>query len=439
LLLGPVLNPINSTMIAVALPAIAATLGVEASAAVWLIASLYLTSAVCQPVAGAIADRLGPKSVFLVGLSIVLVGGALPLLSPTFGVALTARILLGIGTSAAYPSALALIRAMEARTGTRPPPWLMAGISLSALVSASVGPVLGGLLIVFGWQAIYVVNVPIALVGLVLGVMWIPADATREQRFRIGELLRAIDAVGIAGFALTITSLLIFLIDFQEGLWLLAALAMVFGVAFVWWELRVDDPFIDFGLLATNTPLLRTYGRVFLTSAATYLFMFSFAPWAQSRYGLSSVESGLAQLPSALAALLAAAVMSRVRNLPIPLALGAGGALIGGVASLFLSDSSPLIVLIVTGIGFGITQGFGMVANQSVLYLQTPPHQIGTAAGLSRTAMYLGAMTSSVVVAVAFPIVPTDAGMHLIGICTVGIAVVMSVLLLTDRRLPRRV
>lgn len=81
-LIGPVLNPINTTMISVALVPISRDLGIPTSRAIWLVAGLYLASAVAQPVMGRFADLLGPRRIYTAGLVGVLVAGVLPLLWP---------------------------------------------------------------------------------------------------------------------------------------------------------------------------------------------------------------------------------------------------------------------------------------------------------------------------------------------------------------------
>ena len=92
LLFGPLLNPINTTMIAVALALISTDLGIGADQAIWLVAALYLASAVGQPTMGKLADRIGPKKVFVSGMVVVMLAGVLPELVPSFGGAVTARV-----------------------------------------------------------------------------------------------------------------------------------------------------------------------------------------------------------------------------------------------------------------------------------------------------------------------------------------------------------
>ncbi len=265
-LIGPVLNPINTTMISVALVPISRDLRLASSVVIWLVAGLYLASAIAQPTMGRIGDIVGPRKVYLTGLVIVLIAGLFPSVVPGFAGVLIARVLIGVGTSTAYPSAMSLIRDQSGRLGVETPPALLSGLSIASQATAAVGPVLGGLLVVtFGWRAIFLVNVPLAALAFVMTVLWVPSDRTRPPpRERTGGVLTAIDPVGIVLFGGTMAALLVFLLDLASDYWWLLVLAGLLGAALSWWELRRPQPFLDLRMLAANLPLARTYLRQFL-------------------------------------------------------------------------------------------------------------------------------------------------------------------------------
>jgi len=110
LFIGSALNPINSSMIAIALVSIASAMHVADGRTAILISSLYLTSAIAQPVAGRLSEEFGPRRVFLVGIVIVLVAGIIGGLARNIPTLVVARVLIGLGTSAGYPSAMLLVR-----------------------------------------------------------------------------------------------------------------------------------------------------------------------------------------------------------------------------------------------------------------------------------------------------------------------------------------
>lgn len=416
-LLGPALNPINTTMISVALTPIATALDVTAATVVWLVAGLYLVSAVAQPAMGKLADSFGPKRVFVGGMILVAVAGVLPTLIPTFAGVLVARLMIGLGTSAAYPSAMTLIRDQSQRTGNDAPQALLSGISISSLVTAAIGPVLGGALITFfSWQAVFLVNIPLALVAAIMGLLWLPADTTRV---RSGEapasVWSAIDPVGIILFTLTITATLLFVLDLSSGLYWLLPIALAAGLAFVWWERKARIPFIDVRMLSQNAPLTRTYARLFLVYVAIYLVVYTASQWVQTDVGLSAQAAGLMQLPAAILAGVASVLVARTTRVRAPLIVAAITPLIGGILIAQLTSTSPIWLILTALAIFGIPQALSSISNQAALYRQAPSDQIGIASGLSRTSVQLGAVLASGLVGIVFGDAPTDAGMHAVG------------------------
>src|SRR5919197_1632166 len=109
---GTLLNPLNSSMIAVALVLIQSHFGVSVATASWLLSGFALAAAVAQPVMGRFADLFGPRRIFCTGLLVVGVTSALAPLAPAFGWLIACRMLQAFGTSAAYPAGLAIIRAV---------------------------------------------------------------------------------------------------------------------------------------------------------------------------------------------------------------------------------------------------------------------------------------------------------------------------------------
>jgi len=109
--LGTLLNPLNSSMIAVALTRIQRDFHVTVGEVTWLISGFFLAAAIGQPLMGRLADLFGPRRVFLTGLGLVFATGLLAPLVPGFAWLVVVRGLQALGTSAAYPAGLALIRA----------------------------------------------------------------------------------------------------------------------------------------------------------------------------------------------------------------------------------------------------------------------------------------------------------------------------------------
>ncbi|RVU27728.1 MFS transporter [Streptomyces antnestii] len=440
LLLGSVLNPLNTTMISTGLVAIGHHFGIGAADTVWLISVLYLASAVAQPVLGKLADALGPRRVFLAGLVVVLASGLVGTLAPTFAWLVVSRLLLGIGTSAAYPAAMAVLRDESRRVGRAVPRPVLARLSFAALGSAAVGPTLGGFLVtVVGWRGIFAVNVPVSVVAFVTTLLWIPADPRRTATDTRGKAPRlALDPLGIGLFSTALTALVFFLLDLTHPMWWLLAPFAALTTALVWWQLRCATPFIDLRMLAGNGPLARTYLRHGLSYLLIYCVMYGYTQWLEEGRGYSSGHTGLLMLPMSVAALVCSLVGARTKGIRAPLTVACLLLTAGAGVLTLVSGDTPLAVLLLAGACFGVPQGLIGTSNQAAVARHAPADGIGSAAGLQRTAQYIGAITASSLIAVAYGQRADDGGLHVMASASVVLGLLLIVLTVSDRALRGR-
>lgn len=426
LILGSLLNPINSSMIAVTLVPIGIAFGAPPSTTLWLVSALYLATAVGQPAVGRLVDRFGARPVYLVGTALVGLAGLLGMVAPTFGVLVAARVLLGFGTCAAYPAAMSLIRREAARTGVDAPAAVLTALSVAAQASSAIGPTLGGLLVgAGGWRTVFAVNVPLAIACLVLGrtrLPHIPPDAgTPVTAARRGSL----DLPGMGLFAAAMTALLLYLMSpGLDDLWLLAVAALL-GWLLGRRELRVPDPFLDLRTLAGNRALLSTYARHTLNYTVSYAVLYGFTQWLEDGRGLGETAAGLVLLPMSLTAIGTATLTGRRPEIRGKLLVGSGSMATACALLLLLGAHVPLWAPIGIGLLFGVPQGLNSLANQNALYHQAPPERIGTASGLLRTFQYLGAMLASALIAGIFSGSADTAGLHTLALVMLGCAVVL--------------
>ncbi|MCF3176414.1 MFS transporter [Streptomyces sioyaensis] len=438
LLLGSLLNPINSTMIATALVAIGQDFHVGAADTAWLVSAMYLASAVGQPSMGRLADRIGPRRVFVAGALTVCAAGVLGTLAPTFALLIVSRVVLGIGTAAAYPAAMAVLRAESRRTGCPTPRRVLGRLSLAALGSAAVGPTLGGLLAATaGWRAVFAVNVPLALLALVGALLWLPADRTDARPAHDGtaSVSASLDPLGIALFAAALTCAMVFLLHLEDPQWLLLAPAGVLAGVLVWWQLRHPAPFIDLRMLARNGALVRTYLRHGLTYLVLYCVLYGFSQWLEQVHGASSFQAGLIMLPMSLAAAVCSLMGARTKGIRAPLTVAAVCLALGSGVFLLLQGAGPLVALLGAGALFGIPQGLSSTGNQAAVYAQAPADGVGAAAGLQRTAQYLGAITASSLIGLLYGQRASDSGLHEIALLGVVLGLLLLTLTLADRGL----
>lgn len=439
LLIGSLLNPLNTTMISTALVAIGHHFDIGAADTAWLISVLYLASAVAQPVLGRLADVLGPRRVFLAGLVVVIASGLVGTVAPSFGWLIVSRLLLGIGTSAAYPAAMAVLRDESARIGRATPRSVLARLSFAALGSAAVGPTLGGLLVmVVGWRGIFAVNVPVAIVAFGAALLWIPADPPRRRAADGSTPRLDLDPLGIGLFTTALTVLVFFLLDLAHPMWWLLAPFAVLSAALVRWQLRRPNPFIDLRMLAGNAALSRTYLRHGVSYLLIYCVMYGYTQWLEEARGYSSGHTGLLMLPMSVAALVCSLLGARTKGIRGPLTLACVLLTVGAGVLLFLSGDTPLAVLLIAGACFGIPQGLIGTSNQAAVQAYAPAESIGSAAGLQRTAQYIGAITASSLIALAYGQSTGDRGLHLMAGVAAVLGVLLIVLTVTDRALRGR-
>lgn len=268
-------------------------------------------------------------------------------------------------------------------------------------------------------------------------LLWIPHD---EHLPAVGlrSLVARTDPLGIIGFGAAITALLVFLLALPETNWIALGLAVIFGVALIAWELRTKLPFIDVRLLATNGALTRTHLRYALGALCVYTILYGLTQWIEAGRDMSARSAGLLLLPmSAVAAVLARPISQRnlIRS---PLLIAAGSCLAASTGVLLFSNNTPIGWIVAVTVGFGITLGAMVSANQTALYRQAPADQIGTASGLFKTFGSIGSIASSAVIAIAFHAGATDTRLHNIALTMIGVSIIGVLLVICDRTIMAR-
>jgi MFS family permease len=443
MMLGSVLNPINSTIIAVTLVPIGDALGAPPSQTAWLVSALYLATALGQPVVGRLIDIFGPRRLFLVSTSLVGVAGVAGTLAPNLGVLIASRVLLGFGTCAGYPAAMALLRSEAKRTGRDSPGGVLTALAVTNQTIAVIGPLLGGLLIgLGGWRATFALNVPLAVAAVLLGLLRLPRQVdtgagTGESPQR-GRLAARLDLPGMALFAVMLISLLLFLMNLHLRDWYLPVVAAAASAAFAVRELRAPTPFIDLRvLLGGNTPLLATYGRALVAYVVAYSFLYGFTQWTEEGFGLSPFHAGLVQIPMFLVAIGVSIVSGRRKGVRGKLLLGAIGQVAACVVMLTITGDSPVWMLILVALIFGVPQGLNSLALQNSVYSQADPERTASSAGLLRTFAYVGSMVASSTTAASFGQHADTGGMHHLAWIMLGAGVLYLLLTVFDRTLGR--
>lgn len=441
MILGAILNPINSSIIAVSLVPIGQAFGAPASQTLWLVSALYIATAIGQPVVGRLVDLLGAKRLFLAGAVLAGVAGVMGTFAPNLGVLIVARVILGFGTCAGYPASMYLIRSESKRTGLASPSGVLTALAVSSQTIAVIGPTLGGVLIgIGGWRTTLAINIPLAVTSFILAEVVLPSDfGIRGKGENAKGTFRSLslDFPGIVLFAGALISLLLFLMSPHMRDLYLVPIALIAAVGLSWWELHTDDPFLDLRLLGGNLPLIATYVRNLLAMTVSYAVLYGFTQWMQDSKHLSATEAGLLLTPMSLVAIAISGATGRNPEIRGKLLVGTSSQLAGSLLLLTLGDGSAIWLLLVVGFAFGVSRGLNSLANQNAVYYQADSARLASCSGLLRTFGYLGAITASAADGAFFGQTANTSGLHHLGVFLAAVAAASLALTAVDRSLVR--
>jgi MFS family permease len=399
---GTMLNPLNSSMISLALHSIQKDFHLSFSTVSWLISSFYLASAVAQPVTGKIGDLIGRKKTFITGLILVAISAIGAPLSSTFLMLLIMRLFQSIGSSAIYPSGVSLIRdhILERQASA------LSVLAIFASAMTALGPTLGGFLIVWGdWPAIFWVNFPFILISFFLGWFIFPRD-TLKEKITLRSFFTHFDLIGIAFFSGGVVFLLWFLLSFEGKIhYLSGVLGIVFLLLFVWRELRVKEPFIDIRIFSTHPQLSWVYLQFIFLNIFFYCLFFGLPTYYQDKMNLSTEKTGLLMLFMSGFSIVISPITGKwidKAGVYLPIILGALLSIIGAVFfTIFFVKASYWEMGIILSL-LGLSYGMGNVVLQAAMMKESPKSIIGTTSGLFQTCRYLGSILSSIILGLIF-------------------------------------
>jgi MFS family permease len=197
---GTVLAPLNSTMIAVALPKIIDDFGNSVRAGGWLITSYLIVLAVVQPVAGRLGDRVGRRPLMIGGLAAFGLSSIGAAFAPNLPTLIAFRVAQAASGALVFPNGAGLLRAVvpASRRGR-----VFGTLGAVLGSAAAIGPIVAGLVILFGgWRAMFAVNIPIVVAALIL-TRWVVPSTRRDEApaAAFGVLRRPRFAAAAAGVA----------------------------------------------------------------------------------------------------------------------------------------------------------------------------------------------------------------------------------------------
>jgi len=384
-MLGMFLAALDNTIVGTALPTIVTALNGN-DVYIWPFTAYLLTATVSGPIYGKLSDLFGRRPIFVIGVSIFLIGSFLCGISQEMWQFIAFRGLQGLGAGALFPVALAIIGDIFAPSERGKYQGFFGAIFGIAFL---IGPALGGLITEnISWHWIFFVNIPLGAV--VLFVVWRILPTVRDP-----NATRNIDYLGASLLVAALVPILIGFTQKQFGDWTdpdvggLIALGLVMTVAFIWAESRAKDPIVPLHMF--RIPAFRASVLAMFFSAVGFFAAVVFLPrWFQVVNGSSPTESGYQILPL-LGGLIVAAVTSgqivaRTGRYK-PIIFGSLLVLAGGLFLLTnIRPDTPLPLLWlwmgITGLGIGPAFAiFTLVVQNNV-----PVHELG--AGTSSVTLF---------------------------------------------------
>lgn len=417
LVLGNMLNPLNSTMLATAILTILATFQQGPASASLLIIPLYFASAIGQPLMGRLCDIFDPVKINIFGLLLILLSSIIGACAPTFTWLVVSRVLLGLGSSTAYPCAIVLIRERYQALNREVPGMVLSIVAIAGQVSAVFGPFLGGVLLEnTGWQGIFLVNIPLVILSLSFYFLQKKNTkaARKQERKSVAQLLHDLDLTGFLLFSGFLFSFLVTLI-YPQQLFQKILITVALLIAFVLAERRHPKPFIDIQVLGVNLALNTAFLRQLGINFIAYLILYGLPQWLEDIKSLSPSTIGLIMLPFSLMTMLLSLLVAKSKKYFVLLSIGVLFALMAAAGLFVLRLDSPIYLVVAVTITLGIATGILTIANQATLYAETPKNSMGLSFGLFRTVGYIGAILAGSMLEEQIKAQATDGSLHLLG------------------------
>ncbi|WP_017622606.1 MFS transporter [Nocardiopsis chromatogenes] len=386
---GVMMVALDGTIVAVANPAIGADLDASLAELQWVTHGYLLGLAVFLITAGKLGDRYGHRRVFIVGVVGFTLTSVAIALSSAVAPLVAFRILQGVFGATIAPAAMGLLRS------SFPPDKLgrAFGVFGSLIGGATAaGPIVGGILVsAFSWHAAFLINIPVGLAALGLGVWLLGPNRPTDTSSRM-------DLPGIALLSVAIFALVWALVEAPAKGWshpetlTVLAVSLAFGTAFVLWERKAEAPLLPLGIFR-SAPI--SIGVVLMVLMALGLMgsLFFITFYLQGVLGLTPLQAGLQLLPLTAMMAVCATPAGRLIDTVGTRIPTVGGLVSASVALFMLSRLTPDTGVVYTSVGFmllGIGLSMVMTGATAAILTSAPVSLAGVASGMQQAAMQLG-------------------------------------------------
>jgi EmrB/QacA subfamily drug resistance transporter len=380
---------LDATVIAPAAPHIAADLGVPAVAINVAITAYVLTLAVLIPVSGWLTERFGARRVFVVAIALFTCASAGCAAATSLPMLVATRVLQGIGGAMMVPvGRLVVIRTTAKTELVR----AIAYLTWPALVAPLVAPALGGILSTYAsWRLIFLINVPLGLIGLLVARRLVP-DVRADDAGRLDWRGFLLTAIGIAALVVGMEA-----VAAPRPDWPVTAGSLVIAAALLALTIRylvqARQPLLDLRIFAVRTYRVTALGGSIFRAVITAI-PFLLPLFFQLGFGWSAAQAGLVVIALFAGNLgikpATTPLMRRFGIRPVMLAaVAASAACLVGMA--FLQRTTPILVLLLLLACSGVFRSIGFTTYNTVAFADVPTERMTSANTLMSTVQELGA------------------------------------------------
>jgi EmrB/QacA subfamily drug resistance transporter len=398
--LGVVMSVLDTTIVSVALDTLSRDLHSSLGTIQWVSTGYLLSLAMVIPLAGWLSERFGSKRVWMVSVTVFALGSALCGIAWSAGSLIFFRVLQGFGGGLIMPVGMSVL---AQTAGPRHMGRVMSVIGVPMLLGPVLGPVLGGLIVTdASWQWIFYVNLPVAVVSLVLAARLLNPGQGRADVGKLDWTGVALLSPGLAGIVFGLAET-----ETSGGLgspvaWSPITAGLVLIALFVWHALRARDPLIDMHVFR-SPGFSAAAASVFLLGGALFGAMLLLPLYYQVDRGESALSAGLLLAPQGLGAALIMPISGRLTD-----RIGGGRVALVGVCVMTIA-TIPLVVvgpnssyewlaaaLLVRGVGLGCS----MMPTMASAYAVVRREQVPEATSVLNTLQRLGGSIGTALFAV---------------------------------------
>ncbi len=391
------LPPFMASSINIALPAIGEEFSMDAILLSWIATSYLLSAAVFMVPFGKVADIYGMKKVFFIGLFIFTASSLVAFFAPSSMVLIGSRVLQGFGSAMIFGTGTAiLVSVFPLQERGR-----ILGINAASVyLGLSLGPFLGGLLTeYFGWRSLFLINVPLGLIPLALGLWKLKGEwaGARGDRF---------DMIGSAIYSLMLVAVMFgfSLLPAWEGAALVLAGAATL-ILLIRWESGVSCPVLDVSLFKKNRVYAYSNLAALISYSATFAITFLLSLYLQYIKGLAPDQAGLIMLAQpAMMAIFSPFTGKLSDRIEPRLVATAGMALtfVAVLAFVSLNGETSLYFIVVCLITLGLGLALFTSPNTNAIMSSVEPRHYGIGSATLGTMRLVGQVSSMSFVMMVF-------------------------------------